>query len=107
MKAMDKNGDQFIQYEGKSASFPWYPSDLVLIGSSHIEFHTFVEETEKGLLSIFMDIDRDHNGKVDKEDLKTAFKKSGLTVPDWKFEQFFSEIDKNHDVRKNDSWYTP
>lgn len=76
VKAMDKNGDQMIQYE---------------------EFRNFVERTEKELFSLFHSIDRDHNGKLDKEELKAAFKRAGLTVPNSKLDQFFAEVDENHD----------
>ncbi|KAH8803939.1 mitochondrial carrier domain-containing protein [Hyaloscypha sp. PMI_1271] len=76
VKAMDKNGDQVIQYE---------------------EFRNFVERTEKELFSLFHSIDRDHNGKLDKEELKAAFKRAGLTVPNSKLDQFFAEVDENHD----------
>jgi solute carrier family 25 phosphate transporter 23/24/25/41 len=76
VKAMDKNGDQVIQYE---------------------EFRNFVEQTEKELLSLFHSIDRDHDGKLDKAELKRAFKRAGLTVPDAKLDQFFAEVDENHD----------
>jgi Ca2+-binding EF-hand superfamily protein len=62
------------------------------------EFHNFVERTEKELFSLFHSIDRDHNGKLDKEELKAAFKRAGLTVPNSKLDQFFAEVDENHDV---------
>lgn len=103
---MDKNGDKIIQYEG---NLP--PSSLrsLRIGGNqtdqgvHPEFRAFVQETEKGLLTVFMDIDRDRNGKVSKEDLQTAFEKSGLSVPTAKLDKFFSDIDENHDVRHYNS----
>jgi Ca2+-binding EF-hand superfamily protein len=62
------------------------------------EFRIFVERTEKELFSLFHSIDRDHNGKLDKEELKAAFKRAGLTVPNSKLDQFFAEVDENHDV---------
>jgi Ca2+-binding EF-hand superfamily protein len=62
------------------------------------EFRNFVERTEKELFSLFHSIDRDHNGKLDKEELKAAFKRAGLTVPNSKLDQFFAEVDENHDV---------
>ncbi|KUJ23120.1 mitochondrial carrier [Mollisia scopiformis] len=76
IKAMDKNGDEVIEYD---------------------EFRTFVEETEKELLSLFHSIDRDHNGKLDKGELRAAFKRAGLAVPNSKLDQFFGEVDGNHD----------
>ncbi|KAH6679551.1 mitochondrial carrier domain-containing protein [Halenospora varia] len=76
VKAMDKNGDEVIQYD---------------------EFRVFVENTEKELLALFKSIDRDHNGKLDKGELRAAFKRAGLTVPNAKLDKFFAEVDHNHD----------
>lgn len=64
-----------------------------------VEFRTFVEHTEKELFGLFQSIDRDHNGKLDKAELKEAFRKAGLAVPNSKLDQFFAEVDENHDVR--------
>ncbi|TAQ85558.1 hypothetical protein B7494_g6103 [Chlorociboria aeruginascens] len=74
--AMDKNGDQVIQYE---------------------EFRTFVEQTEKELLSLFRSIDRDNNGKLDKTELMEAFRKAGMAVPNSKLDQFFNGVDIDND----------
>jgi hypothetical protein len=65
---------------------------------SRVEFRTFVEHAEIELLSLFHSIDRDHNGKLDKGELKEAFRKAGLAVPNSKLDQFFAEVDENHDV---------
>lgn len=54
--------------------------------------------TENELYSLFQSIDRDHNGKLDKDELQAAFKRAGLAVPNWKLDQFFVEVDGNHDV---------
>lgn len=62
-----------------------------------VEFRAFVEQTEKELLKLFRSIDRDHNGQLDKAELKSAFTGAGLTVPNSKLDQFFSEVDVNHD----------
>ncbi len=70
---------------------------------SYSEFRTFVEQTEKELLTLFVSIDRDHNGKLDKDDLRAAFKRAGLAVPNSKLDQFFSEVDDNHDVSNYNS----
>lgn len=51
------------------------------------------------MFSLFNSIDRDHNGKLDKEELKAAFRRAGLAVPNSKLDQFFGEVDKNHDVK--------
>ncbi len=106
VKAMDKNGDQVIQYEGMFSAFLRRPWLVLLSGKApawltsylYTEFRTFVERTEKELFSLFHSIDRDQNGKLDKEELKAAFKRAGLTVPNSKLDRFFSEVDENHDV---------
>ncbi|KAK2627954.1 hypothetical protein QTJ16_002600 [Diplocarpon rosae] len=76
IRAMDKDGDKVIRYK---------------------EFHTFVERTEKELRTLFHSIDRDKDGRLDKVELRNAFKKAGLSVPISKLDQFFFEVDKNHD----------
>lgn len=70
-----------------------------LLTENPAEFRTFVEHTENELLALFQSIDRDHNGKLDKGELKEAFRKAGLAVPSSKLDQFFGEVDENHDVR--------
>jgi hypothetical protein len=35
---------------------------------------------------------------LDKGELRGAFKKAGLSVPDSKLNQFFTEVDRNNDV---------
>ncbi|KAL9603229.1 MAG: hypothetical protein Q9179_002268 [Wetmoreana sp. 5 TL-2023] len=76
LKALDTDGDGRIQYT---------------------EFRAFVEQTEKELLKLFKSIDRDHNGQLDKNELKLAFTRAGLAVPNSKLDQFFSEVDTNSD----------
>ncbi|KAG9228403.1 calcium dependent mitochondrial carrier protein-like protein [Amylocarpus encephaloides] len=76
VKAMDKNGDKVIQFD---------------------EFRTFVKKTETELLALFKSIDRDQDGRLDKKELRAAFKSAGLSVPNSKLDQFFSEVDRNHD----------
>ena len=61
------------------------------------EFCTFVEHAEKELWQLFKTIDRDHNGKVDKAELNTAFKRAGVTLEEAKLASFFDRIDSNHD----------
>lgn len=69
------------------------------------EFRVFVEQTEKQLFLLFQSIDRDHNGKLDKAELRAAFKSAGLSVPSQKLDQFFTEVDTNHDgVISFDEW---
>ncbi|KAL8804417.1 MAG: hypothetical protein Q9223_005741 [Gallowayella weberi] len=76
LAAVDTDGDGQIQYT---------------------EFRVFVEQTEKELLKLFQSIDRDHNGQLDKSELKLAFSRAGLAVPNSKLDQFFSEVDSNRD----------
>lgn len=61
------------------------------------EFRVFVEHTEAELLSLFNSIDRDHSGQIDKTELQAAFKGAGLDLPPGKLDQFFSEVDTDHD----------
>lgn len=50
-------------------------------------------------------MDRDHNGQLDKAELKLAFVKAGLSVSTAKLDQFFREVDTNHDgVISFDEW---
>ena len=61
------------------------------------EFEAFVERAERELWQLFETIDHDKNGHLDKTELQTAFSRAGMAVPKWKVEQFFAELDKNHD----------
>lgn len=57
------------------------------------------------LHGLFANIDRDHNGNVDKEELKSAFSRSGIAVSDDRLEKFFNDVDSNHDgVITFDEW---
>jgi solute carrier family 25 (mitochondrial phosphate transporter), member 23/24/25/41 len=49
------------------------------------------------LLTLFHSIDRDNNGNLDKSELKSALEGAGLVIPQWKIDQFFEEVDVNHD----------
>ncbi|GAM85123.1 hypothetical protein ANO11243_031270 [Dothideomycetidae sp. 11243] len=46
---------------------------------------------------ISKNIDRDHNGNVDKDELKSAFVRAGVAVPDSRLEMFFNDVDSNND----------
>lgn len=46
---------------------------------------------------MFQSIDRNHNGEIDKNELRAAFAKSGVTVSRAKLDQFFMDVDKNKD----------
>lgn len=64
---------------------------------SSTEFHTFVEETEKELLALFRSIDNDGDGKLSKDELRSALRRAGLAVPNSKLDNFFFEVDTNQD----------
>ncbi|KAJ5938953.1 hypothetical protein N7466_002087 [Penicillium verhagenii] len=69
-------------------------------GDGHIdfnEFQAFINHTELGLWQMFQTIDHDHNGEIDKIELRNAFAKSGVTVSSSKLDEFFAEVDKNND----------
>ena len=79
-----------------------YLLDLISMLS---EFCEFVEHAEKELWRLFESIDRDHNGQLDKEELKAALARAGLAVPNSKLEQFSAEVDTNKDgVISFDEW---
>lgn len=61
------------------------------------EFRKFVHNTESHLWSLFQNIDRDHDGKLDKSELSAAFTRAGLAVPDNKLNRFFKDVDRNND----------
>ncbi|MCJ1271411.1 hypothetical protein MMC22_011311 [Lobaria immixta] len=84
LKAVDTDRDGYIQYS---------------------EFRVFVEQTEKELWQLFKSIDRDQNDQLDKDELMGAFVRAGLVIPKSKLDQFFSEVDTNHDgVISFDEW---
>lgn len=69
------------------------------------EFVKFCEETEKELWTLFQNIDRDHNGNLDKSELSQAFEKAGVAVSNARLDRFFGYIDKNHDGKiEYDEW---
>lgn len=76
LQAVDSSGDGQIQYN---------------------EFKVFVEHAERELFQLFDSIDRDHNGSLDKDELRTAFARSGIIVSNAKLDQFFDEMDTDHD----------
>ncbi|KAF9882939.1 hypothetical protein FE257_004874 [Aspergillus nanangensis] len=76
MKEVDTNGDGYIDYS---------------------EFRTFVDHTERGLWQLFQNIDRNHNGEIDKGELRAAFANSEMTVSNAKLDDFFADVDKNND----------
>ncbi|EHK97704.1 putative calcium-binding mitochondrial carrier SAL1-1 [Glarea lozoyensis 74030] len=49
--------------------------------------------------------DRDDDGRLDKSELRGAFKKAGLSVPPSKLDQLFAEVDENNDSSTSASEY--
>lgn len=62
-----------------------------------LEFRNFVETAEKQLLLLFRSIDRDKDGRLNKQELQAAFQRAGLSVPKKRLSGFFDEIDLNND----------
>ena len=101
MKALDTNRDGQIDYSG--AFRREYQCVTQLRNQS--EFRKFVEQTERQLWQLFKSIDRDHNGQLDKGEIKSAFERAGIMLPGTKLDQFFFEVDTNHDgVITFDEW---
>lgn len=46
---------------------------------------------------LFRSIDKNGDGKVNKDELRNAFKSAGLAVPARRLDGFFSKIDMNND----------
>lgn len=54
---------------------------------------------------MFQNIDRDHNGNLDKGELQSAFTRAGLAVPGGRLDRFFDDVDANNDgVISFDEW---
>lgn len=65
--------------------------------SQPLEFRKFVENAERQLFGLFKSIDKDGNGKLDKNELQTAFKHAGLTLSNRRLSEFFDDMDINND----------
>jgi len=61
------------------------------------EFRTFIEHAESQLLLLFRSIDHDRDGRLERGELREAFKAAGLVVPARKLNDFFNDIDVNCD----------
>ncbi|GAB7350746.1 hypothetical protein MBLNU459_g1297t1 [Dothideomycetes sp. NU459] len=61
------------------------------------EFRKFVDHTERELWSLFRSIDKDHDGNLDKEELRSAFVRAGLAVPNSRLDKFFDDVDTDND----------
>ncbi|KAJ5102044.1 hypothetical protein NUU61_004266 [Penicillium alfredii] len=96
LREVDTNGDGRIDYDGKITSVG-APAGGSWVPNSPPEFRAFVNHTEGGLWQMFQRIDRNHNGEIDKAELRSAFASSGVTVSSAKLDQFFAEVDKNND----------
>lgn len=92
IQAADSDSDGRIDYSGM-------PCDSMSSGPSdhHADFHRFVTATESRLWRLFSDIDKDENGKVDKQELRLACTNAGLAIPGQKLDAFFREADLDHD----------
>ncbi|KAJ5945608.1 hypothetical protein N7454_002447 [Penicillium verhagenii] len=68
-------------------------------GDGHIDFNvpSFYQPHRVSLWQMFQTIDHDHNGEIDKIELRNAFAESGVTVSSSKLDEFFAEVDKNND----------
>lgn len=104
LKAVDTNNDGHIEFLGALGKLLQAQSLLKTI----LEFRDFVEQTENQLWQLFKNIDLDHNGQLDKGELRAAFERAGILLPGAKLDQFFSEVDSNHDgVITFDEWRYP
>ncbi len=106
VRVVDTSGDGKIQYEGVCGLLPCSIVLLLLASTSHdhqadntshLEFRTFVGAAERQLLLLFRSIDKNGDGRLDKDELLGAFQRAGLSVPRRRVEGFFTEIDMNHD----------
>ena len=80
---------------GRSVALAQVPS--LTAASPGSEFRVFVEAAERQLLLLFRSIDKDRDGRLDRDELQMAFQKSGITVPRRRLNSFFDEIDVNND----------
>ena len=92
MKAVDANHNGKIEFEGQSC--PPNPRKATEFSP---EFRVFVEHAEAELWQLFKTIDRDHSGRLDKNELRIAFKRAGISIEDAKLASFFDRIDANND----------
>ncbi|KAJ5098197.1 hypothetical protein N7532_005198 [Penicillium argentinense] len=98
LREVDTNGDGQIDHAGQFSSDPLFLEvNLNHPFSRTTEFQAFINHTESGLWQMFQAIDRNHNGEIDKNELRNAFAHSGVTVSNSKLDQFFDEVDKNND----------
>lgn len=54
---------------------------------------------------LFKSIDRDDNNRLSKEEMREAFKSSGISVSNTKLDELFDRVDSKHDgVISFDEW---
>ncbi|KAL9084327.1 MAG: hypothetical protein Q9159_005286 [Coniocarpon cinnabarinum] len=82
-KRVDLNSDGIIYFNGAD--------------SLSKEFSTFVKHAEDELSGLFRNIDRNHNGKLTREELRVAFIGAGVPIAPARLDEFFSTVDRNHD----------
>ncbi|KAL1971294.1 hypothetical protein VTN77DRAFT_246 [Rasamsonia byssochlamydoides] len=82
-QAVDTNGDGRIQYG---------------------EFRRFVDHADKALWALFESIDHNHNGEIDKNELKEAFARAGVTVSNATLDEFFRTMANNDGVISYSEW---
>lgn len=46
---------------------------------------------------MFTTIDKNHDGKLDKAELRSAFVRAGLAVPNARLDMFFNDVDSDND----------
>lgn len=90
---MDTSGDGRIEYYGNVLA----SLCILYANPAATEFRAFVERTETEIWHLFKSIDRDSNGRLDKDELQLAFEKAGLAIDNSRLNNFFDKIDTNHD----------
>lgn len=61
------------------------------------EFRDFVSRADEALWDLFQSIDRNHNGEIDRSELKEAFASAGITVSSAMLDEFLTQMDQNND----------
>lgn len=78
--------------------------------STHVaEFREFVFRADEALWDLFKSIDRNHNGEIDRLELKKAFSSAGITVSSSMLDEFLAQMDRNNDgvISYNEWRYVP
>jgi solute carrier family 25 phosphate transporter 23/24/25/41 len=94
MQAVDTDGNGRITYHG---ACPFLHDPAHTLTRYFSEFRKFVHETEKELLHLFKSIDYNRDGKISKDELRSALRTAGLAVANSNLDRFFSEVDTNND----------